>query len=252
MRNLLKAVLLIMIMIFCFGCSAGKLSKLEKKSQQNSDLLNGLKELIDMVDRNSAKVKETEVELEQINKKLTDLENRISIAQTGENAEMQEIKENISFVSDQLARIDKTVQTRRSRPLPAGTSAFKPGGFDVSTSYNSALTDYRAKRYEAAISGFKEVLSVSPTSTLADNAQYWIGECYDAMGNYENALSAFNNVFDYPKSNKYPDAQVKIGLIYVKLDKTDLAKNEFKAVIDNYPGTNAASIAASQLEKLGE
>ena len=249
MRNLFKTVPLIMIIIFCIGCSAGKLSRLEKTSQQQQ---NYLKELMDIVDRNSNKVKETESEFEQINQRLTDLENRIAITQIDKNAEMQEIKENISFVSDQLSRIDKTMQIRGSRPLPKGTSAFKPGGFDISTSYNAALTDYKEKRYEAAIGGFKEVLTVSPTSTLADNAQYWIGECYDAMGNYENALSAFNKVFDYPKSNKFPDAQVKIGLIYVKLGKTDLAKDEFKAVIDNYPDTNAAGIAASQLAKLGE
>jgi len=249
MRNLIKLALLFLIIISFMGCSLGKVSTLEKASQQQQ---NYLKELMGMVDRNSAKFKETESELEQIDQRLSDLENSIAVTQTEKNVEMQEIKENISFVSDQLSRIDKSIQTRRPRSIPKGTSAFKPGGFNVSTSYSAALDDYKAKRYEAAVSGFKEVLTVSPKSTLADNAQYWIGECYDAMGNYEQALNAFNNVFDYPESNKHPDAQVKIGVIYVKLGKTDLAKEEFKAVIDNFPGTNAASIATSQLGKLGE
>ncbi len=249
MRNLMKLALLFLIILSCIGCSIGKVSNLEKANKQQQ---NYLKELIGMVDRNSARVKETESELDQINQRLTDLENRTAVTQTDKNAEIQEIKENISFVSDQLSRIDKSMQTQRPRPIPQGTSAFKPGGFNVSTSYSAALDSYKAKRYEEAISGFKEVLTVSPQSTLADNAQYWIGECYDAIGNYDQALSAFNKVFDYPESNKHSDAQVKIGLVYVKLGKLDLAKEEFKAVIDNFPDTNAASIATSQLGKLGE
>ncbi len=249
MSNMVKFALLFLIILSFMGCSMGKVSRLEKASQQQQ---NYLKELMSMVDRNSAKVKEKENEFEQVKQRLTDLENRIAVTQTEKSVEVQEIKENISFMSDQLSRIDKSIQSRRPRTIPKGTSAFKPGGFNVSTSYSTALEDYKAKRYEVAVSGFKEVLTVSPQSSLADNAQYWIGECYDAMGNYEQALNSFNKVFDYPESNKHPDAQVKIGLIYVKLDKKDLAKEEFKAVIDNFPGTNAAGIATSQLGQLGE
>ena len=249
MKCLLKLLIPSLIIIMVAGCSSGRLSQLGQTGEQNQKYI---KELMEIVDRDAAKIKETESELGQINQRLADLENRTKISQTDETATIQEIKETLAFLGDQLSRLDKSIQTARPRPLPKGASVFKPGGFDVSSSYSAALSDYKAKRYEAAISGFKEVLTVSPTSSLSDNAQYWIGECYDAMGNYELAQDAFNNVFDYPESNKLPDAQVKIGLIYAKLGRTDLAKEEFNAVIDNYPDTNAASIATSQLRKLGE
>jgi len=249
MKCLLNLSILSLIIIMVAGCSSGKLANIEQTNEQQQQYI---KELMEIADRDAAKIKETGSELGQINQRLADLEKIINVSQTEETATIQEIKETLAFLSDQLSRLDKSIQIQRPRSLPQGASVFKPGGFDVSSSYSAALSDYKAKRYEAAISGFKEILTVSPSSSLADNAQYWIGECYDAMGNYEMAQNAFNKVFDYPESNKLPDAQVKIGLIYARLGKTDLAKEEFKAVIDNYPDTNAASIATTQLSKLGE
>lgn len=249
MRSLVKLSIPFLITLVAVGCSSTRLAKIEDTNQSQQKYL---KELMERADRNAAVIKETEAELAQINQKMKDLESRITTNQTEETAEIQEIKETLTFLNDQLSRLDKSVQTKRPRPVPKPASVFKPGGFDVNSSYKAALSDYRAKRYEAAISGFKEILTVAPTSSLADNAQYWIGECYDAMGNHEQALDAFNNVFDFPASNKLPDTQLKIGIIYTKLGRTDAAKKEFTAVIDNFPGTNAANLAVSQLQKLGE
>jgi len=248
MRNQLKLAVLFLVMGSFVGCSMGKVSQLEKTSEQQTKYI---KELMDIMDRNSATIKETGTHIEQLDQRLNDLETRLAVTQTDKNAEMQEIKENIAFVGDQLSRMDKSLQSRRPAPLPKGASAFKPGGFNIGESYQAALEDYKSRQYEAAISGFKEVLTISPQSSLADNAQYWIGECYDALGKYDEALDAFNKVFDFPESNKLPDAHVKIGVIYAKTGKNDAAKQEFEAVITNYPGTDAAKIASSQLSKLG-
>ena len=249
MRSLVKLLMPFLIVLVVAGCSSARLAKIEDSNQSQQKYL---KELMERADRNAAVIKETEAELAQINQKMKDLESRITTNQTAETAETQEIKESLMFLNDQLSRLDKSVQIKQPRPVPKSASVFKPGGFDISSSYNTALSDYKAKRYEAAVSGFKEILTVAPTSSYADNAQYWIGECYDAMGNHEQALDAFNKVFDFPASNKLPDAQLKIGIIYKKLGRTDAAKKEFMAVIDTFPGTNAANLEASQLQKLGE
>lgn len=250
MRNPLLLALTGMLLCLVLGCaSSSSVSKNTKAIEQQQKYL---KELMDIADRNATKVKELGEEVSQGEQRLADLENRIATSQTDESATLQEVRENVNFLSDQVTRLDKSVQTKRPQVRPKGASVFKPGGFDVNTSYQTALSDYQAKRYETAISGFKEILTVSPGSSLADNAQYWIGECYDAMGNHEQALSAFNKIFDYPESNKRADAHVKIGLIYLKMGKTDAAREELQAVVANYPDTNAAKIAGSQLEKLGQ
>ena len=137
-------------------------------------------------------------------------------------------------------------------PRPAAANVFKPDGFDITASYKGALNEYNSKQYESAIRGFTEVLTVAPQSDLADNAQYWIGECYYGMGNDEKALEAFYKVMNYPESNKISDSHYKIGKTHLRMGNTDSAEKELKAVVQNYPGTSAAKFATRDLEKLGE
>lgn len=239
------------VMVFALvgtGCSSGKLSKVEEKTNQQQVYI---KELMEIADRNASSLKKTEEQMAQVERRLSNLESRIATTQTDDSAEIQEMKETIAFLSDQLSRVDKSIQTRRTPVLPKAANVFKPGGFNVDQSYSTALEDYKAKRFEKAVGGFKEVLTVAPTSSVADNAQYWIGECYDAMGQHDLALQSFNKVFDYPQSNKHPDAQLKIGIIYAKLGRNDNAREAFQAVIDNYPDAPAAAIAAKQIQSIG-
>jgi len=249
-RNMLSGTILCAVVMLVVGCSSGRIARIEQSVTSQQEYT---KELMSIVDKNSRVINETAGQIAELERRLASIEARLNTSISDESATIQEMKENITFLSDQLARIDKSVQpTGRTVERPQGASVFRPGGFDVNTSYDAALADYNAKKYETAISGFKEILTVAPSSSLADNSQYWIGECYDALSDYEQALTAFNKVFDYPESNKLPDAHVKTALIYEKLGKTDIANEEFRAVVANYPGTNAASIAAAHLRTPGQ
>ena len=251
MQSLWRLVIPVLVVSIGSGCgsSGSKLTQLDatvKKQQVN------LQQTIEQVDQNAAMNRETKNELAEIQRRLTELELKINAALTGESAEVQEFKENLAFINDQILRLDSSIRTKRPATQPTAASAFKPGGFEVKTSYEAARAEYEQRRYEPAISGFTEVLTVAPASPLADNAQYWIGECYYSMGNYEKALDAFNKVFDYPESNKLADANLKLGLTYIKLNNNDSAKKEFNAVVQNYPDSDAAKYARAELRKLGE
>ncbi|MBN1292292.1 MAG: tol-pal system protein YbgF [Candidatus Latescibacteria bacterium] len=251
MKSLWKVVVPMLVVIIGSGCGASgsKLTQLDatvKKQQMN------LRETIEQVDQNAAMNRETKNELAEIQRRLTELESKINTALTGESAEVQEFKENLAFINDQILRLDSSIRTKRPATQPSAASVFKPGGFEVKASYEAARAEYEQRRYEPAISGFNEVLTVAPASSLADNAQYWIGECYYSMGNFEMALEAFNKVFDYPESNKLADATLKLGLTYIKLKNTDSAKKELRAVLQNYPDSDAAKFARAELSKLGE
>jgi tol-pal system protein YbgF len=241
-----------MAVLVTAGCSSGRVARLEESLQSQQQYS---KEMMSIVDRNANTIKETAGQVAALEKRIAALESNVTTSSSGENASIQEMKENLSFLSDQLARIDKSIQTARPQEAvrpPQGASVFKPGGFDLKSSYDAALEDYKARKFETAISGFKEVLTVAPTSDYADNAQYWIGECYDSMGNYDQALAAFAKVYAFTKSNKLADAHVKTALILQKTGKKDQAREEFRTVVSGFPGTNAASIAQAQLGKLGQ
>lgn len=70
---------------------------------------------------------------------------------------------------------------------------------------------------------------------LADNAQYWIGECYYSLKNYQRAIIEFEKVFSFPNSNKNDDAQFKLGLCYAAIGNRVKAREEFQRLIDYFP-----------------
>ena len=250
MRTLCKCVIPILIAVFGTGCASSgkKTPPVDTAEQQKTRVA----EILEQVDRNAATIRENQNELSGIAKRLADLESKINTTLTENEANTQEIKENLAFMNDQILRLDTSVRTRRPVTRPSAANVFKPGGFDAKASYKGALNEYYSRRYESAISGFYELLTVAPNNDLADNAQYWIGECYYAISNFEKALEAFGKVFDFPESNKLSDAQLKIGLTYLKLGDTNSAREELKAAVQNYPGTSGAKIAAQELRKLGE
>jgi len=109
--------------------------------------------------------------------------------------------------------------------------------------YQEALQSYRARDYREAIQKFEMLLSMNSKHTLSDNCQYWIGESYYGLGNYQEAIIAFEKVFTFSESNKEDAAQLKLGICYIRLKDTVRAKEEFQKLIDNYPTSEYVSTA---------
>ncbi|MCP4899021.1 MAG: tol-pal system protein YbgF [bacterium] len=118
--------------------------------------------------------------------------------------------------------------------------------------YRSSYEDYMRGNYDLASQGFIEYLRRWPNTDLADNAQYWVGECYDALDRSEEALAAFTRVLeDYPTSDKAAAAQLKKGLLYLKLGDNGQGVVHLQYVVYEHPGTNAADLAREKLRSLG-
>ena len=65
--------------------------------------------------------------------------------------------------------------------------------------------------YDAAITEYKAVISLSPKSAIAQNAQYWIGQIYFETRRFDDALSTFQELVDeFPSSVVVPTTRVMI------------------------------------------
>ncbi len=118
--------------------------------------------------------------------------------------------------------------------------------------YRSAYQDYMRGNYQLAIQGFQEYIKRYPKTDLTDNAQYWIGECYDALGQEDEALKAFSTVLDsYPTSDKGAAAQLKKGLVYLKKGDQGQGVVNLQYVVYEHPGTPEADLARQKLRSLG-
>ena len=87
-------------------------------------------------------------------------------------------------------------------------------------------------------------------SPFAISAQYWIGECYNAVGDYREAINAFNLVLNYQTSYKFDDALIMNGVTYLKIGEVELAKKNFQQLVQNYPDSEYAPKAMRYLGRL--
>lgn len=117
--------------------------------------------------------------------------------------------------------------------------------------YQTAYNLIKAKKYNEAINALQGMLKKYPTGQFASNAHYWLGELYGLVGKHDQALTEFNVVVkSYASSPRVADAQLKVGLIYASQVKWADAKAAFKKVINHYPGSAPAKLAATQLKQI--
>ncbi len=135
----------------------------------------------------------------------------------------------------------------------AGTAIAAPRGAATPDElYRSAYEDYMRGNYDLAADGFGEYLRLYPSTELSDNALYWIGECHDAQERPQQALDTFTKVLeDYPASDKAAAAQLKKGLIYLKMGDQGQGVVNLQYVVYEHPGTREADLAREQLKSLG-
>ena len=117
--------------------------------------------------------------------------------------------------------------------------------------YGQAFDALKAGSLSVAITGFKDFLGTYPTSTLADNAQYWLGEAYYVNHDYDAASNAFRTVLrKWPDSRKAPDALLKLGYTQFDQKQYPAARLTFSDVTRKYPGTDGARRAAERLKRI--
>ena len=142
------------------------------------------------------------------------------------------------------APADQPAEQRADRQAPALQSD------SFADRYQDALQTYRARNYRNAIQKFEALLAADSRNSLADNCQYWIGESYYDMQNYQQAIVAFEKVFTHARSNKDDSAQLKLGMCYLRLNEKLKAKEEFQKLVNDYPASEYVTIAKRFLAQI--
>jgi len=134
----------------------------------------------------------------------------------------------------------------------AATGAAAAAAAPTDTSvYQTAFGLLKGGQYDQATQAFQQFLYNYPSSSLADNAQYWLGEAYYVNRAFPEAQSAFQRVVDkYPQSQKIPDALLKIGYCRYEMKLWDPARAVLEQLIGQYPDTPAAKLARERLDKM--
>ncbi|MCB1037093.1 MAG: tol-pal system protein YbgF [Acidobacteria bacterium] len=126
-----------------------------------------------------------------------------------------------------------------------------PVSAEEQEAYDRGYTLYHQGRYLNAEGELRRFLQSHPESSLADNAQYWIGESRYARKDLEGALAAFRETIErYPEGNKVPDALLKAGQCFEALEDRGAAVETYRTLVERYPTSSAAARAEDRLKSL--
>lgn len=204
---------------------------------------------------------------EQLN--LLDTRDRIDNSQNDapvSSEEKKKLESKISRLEEQLRQKDKTIANlnaeltvkddqRQNRSSNFGSGTPMAAISDVSMGeyeqrYDAARSDFENRNYQSALELFESMLSASSSHSLSDNAQFWIGECHYALGQYDAAIIDFEKVFTFANSNKADDAQYKLGLCYARKGDKVKAREELDRLVRNFPKSEYLNRAQALLAKL--
>ena len=134
-------------------------------------------------------------------------------------------------------------------PAPVVSSVPAENPVDV---YQNAYRDYQRGNFDLAISGFRDFITQSPNSDLADNAAYWIGESLFSQQKYREAIAQFDSVVtQFPRSDKVPGALLKKGFSYLNLNERAQGIVQLQYVVHEHPNASEAALARQRLRQLG-
>ncbi len=147
----------------------------------------------------------------------------------------------------------KPVDVARGGPTPPGT---------LGTLSTSALPQSEEEQYRSAYDllyrgdyaggeiALKSFLSAHPDSPLAGNAQYWLGESYYARRMYREAAQAFlTGVQQHKKSEKAPDAMLKLGLSLINLGEIEDGCSALKSIRSEFPKVRQSVLETAKRER---
>jgi tol-pal system protein YbgF len=195
--------------------------------------------------------------LERMDERLGEQSDLLRSIRAESASEMTALRERIEMLEE---RIGTSSEARSRAPraaadpgagAPADTSAGGPPGPDPRARYDAAYLELLKGNYDLAIAGFTDHLERHPDDELADNAQYWIGECHLARGETAQAIEAFVAVeLRWPQSDKIPDALFKIAACHQTERHFGAARRTYEDLIARFPKSEKAQLARDRLATL--
>ena len=176
----------------------------------------------------------------------------LSEISTNKDRVIDSLRTRLSATNSELSSLESKSQSTRAstRFVVGGVNDAKVYDSEFGMYYLDALDDFYVRKYDRAIRKFGSLISQGGSSELLDNCQYWIGEAYYAKGNYYQAIAEFQQVLAWGNSNKANDAQLMIGLAFMKLGETDLAREEFNTLVTFSSDSQSAQKARKYLQEL--
>jgi tol-pal system protein YbgF len=212
---------------------------------------------------------ELAAQVDSLEREVAGLEGRLEVAEHDVETALREARSARAEAASSEARAAAERTATPATPetdanaAPAPAAPEKPSGAvgleDASGSaeveaYRSAYAAWRSGDPQACIDRFRNFLQTYADSAYADDAAYWMADCYFKYGDYKTAVLRFDDVVArYPTGNKAADALYRQGEALLRLGPGygKAAGKAFERVLREYPDSARAPEAKRQLDLLG-
>lgn len=144
--------------------------------------------------------------------------------------------------------------TASTPPPPASEPAEEGVSPEELDAYRRAYAAWRDGQPGQCVDQFRNFLQTYRSSPYADDAAYWMADCYFKQGDFKTAVLRFDDVVNrYPTGNKAADALYRQGEALLRMGPGygSAAGKAFERVLKEYPDSARASEARRQLDLLG-
>lgn len=209
----------------------------------------------------------SEARFDQQGKAQLDLANQLQ-RQSEEIARLRGQVETLSYELETAKKrqqdfyLDLDTRLRKFEPQGGGSAAVDPasGANSGQTAaadparenkeYEAALNQFKAQKYKEAATAFAAFVQKYPDSSLAPNAQFWLGNAWVAQRNCAKAIEAHSVVTTrYAESPKAPDAWLAMANCQQEMGNPAAAKRSLETTVAKYPNSPAAETARERLKK---
>ena len=232
LRQLAELLLLIVLCVGMVSCAS---IELKKEQEQMRTELESLRARVDALSNEMrAENASTTQELKELAQRLDELDTTFEDLSQRQEALHSAVLDLEDIVSGFESQSPKGTQKEERKRI-----------------FAAARQDYNKGDYSAAIMGFRNYLAAYPSSSAADDAQYWIGESLFASKQCKKAITEFTRVLEvYPKSDRTAETLLRLGMCHAQLNEPQKAAEFFTEVERRFPDSNEARLSEAQLLEL--
>ena len=241
--------------------------------QQSMDSMNALNQQMAALQKNvqeatansSSKIDTMSTQTQGVSDNLQDVQARMGKVA----AQINDMQSTLQSIDGRVAgggraqrgRAERRRRMARGAPPSAGGAGDAPsGGGGLSslpvassdTLYQNALRDFTTGKYDLSRQEFGDYVQRYPSTDLASNAQFYLGEISYVQADFKDAIAQYNLVLaNYPQSYKLAASLLKKGFAELELGMKATGTKDLREVVRRFPGSDEARRAQAKLREIG-
>lgn len=165
--------------------------------------------------------------------------------------QMDLLHQEIAQLRGRIEEISRGADAGNAGAGSKGPQAPQTGDPLQRAAYEAAADLYRNGRYQEAASSFATFIESYPDSSMAGDAQFYLGSSQYAAKNFRMSIQTMQElVASRPQDPRAPDALLVVAADQIELNDLKGAKETLERIIREYPNSSAAETAKNRMKLL--